>query len=92
MAMCKWKPSRFEQHEPKWWALVTVLAEKWQLPEACHGDIFELVCHALDEDAARWAGASGGRRGGAVRAARMTGEQRSDAARKAALARWRRKP
>jgi hypothetical protein len=56
---------------------------------------YRVVQHATepreDETPAQASGRKGGLKGGKARAAKMTPEQRSEVARKAALARWRAK-
>jgi hypothetical protein len=56
---------------------------------------FRVVQHATEpepETPAQRTGREGGLKGGKARAAKLTPEERSDAAKRAAAARWHRKP
>jgi hypothetical protein len=80
--------SKLETREPRWWAAIDAFSERHRLSVDATDQLVELVYDAINEDAATMLGASGGLKGGRARADRMTPKQRSDAARKAARARW----
>jgi hypothetical protein len=82
------RESRFEKWQPKWWDAMEVLGRRLKLTSDEIDAIHELVLNAIDESAGQWLGATGGRKGGVVRAERMTPEARSTASRHAARIRW----
>lgn len=82
--------SRLETRQCRWWARVDDFCLKNDISEHSRDDLFMIVLEAIDEDAASALGANGGLRGGKARAAAMSPEQRSEAAKRAALARWKR--
>ena len=64
----------------------------FQIAGEATGEIEPVDPDAGKDPAAVERGRKGGTKGGAVRAERMTSEQRSESARKAALARWKETP
>lgn len=82
------RTSVFETREPQWWGLLTKWCAARAISELDRDSLFELVMQAIFEDASVTLGSAGGLKGGKARAASMTARERSDAARKAALARW----
>ena len=83
------RASRLEGRHSKWWDTLREFCQDEQIPHL-EDRIFAIVCEALDEDAAIWAGANGGRKGGRARAEALTSEERSVAASHAARVRWNR--
>lgn len=82
--------SRLDARQPKWWDALFLWCDQYDVdiegPMYC--DLFDIMLQAIAEDKAVEMGSLGGLRGGKARALAMTAEQRSEAASKAARARW----
>lgn len=80
--------SVFETRVPTWWDRHEKFCDRHGLSGHAKDELFEIICDATMEEAAVNLGSNGGVKGGAERARRLTPEDRSEAARKAARARW----